>query len=52
MALRPDEITEILERELSGYTATIDIQNVGTVLKNGDAIATPMPRVRCCHGDT
>ena len=40
MALRPDEITEILERELSGYTATIDIQNVGTVLKNGDAIAT------------
>ena len=40
MALRPDEITEILEQELSGYKAGIDIQNVGTVLKVGDAIAT------------
>jgi F-type H+-transporting ATPase subunit alpha len=40
MALRPDEITEILERELTGYDAGIDVQNVGTVLTVGDAIAT------------
>ncbi|MEN6627155.1 MAG: F0F1 ATP synthase subunit alpha [Candidatus Sumerlaeia bacterium] len=40
MALRPDEITEILQRELGGYEAGIDIDNVGTVLKVGDAIAT------------
>ena len=40
MALRPDEITEILERELTGYDTGIDVQNVGTVLKVGDAIAT------------
>ncbi len=40
MALRPDEITEILEKELSGYQAGVDVQNVGTVLKIGDAIAT------------
>jgi F-type H+-transporting ATPase subunit alpha len=40
MALRPDEITDILERELAGYDAGLDVQNVGTVLKVGDAIAT------------
>ncbi|HOR29203.1 MAG TPA: F0F1 ATP synthase subunit alpha, partial [Candidatus Sumerlaeota bacterium] len=40
MALRPDEITEILERELTGYQAGIDVENVGTILKVGDAIAT------------
>ena len=40
MALRPDEITEILERELTGNDTGIDVQNVGTVLKVGDAIAT------------
>jgi F-type H+-transporting ATPase subunit alpha len=40
MALRPDEITEILERELSGHEAGMDIQNVGTILKVGDGIAT------------
>ena len=40
MALRPDEITEILERELAGFDTGIDIDNVGTVLRVGDAIAT------------
>jgi F-type H+-transporting ATPase subunit alpha len=40
MALRPDEITDILERELSGYEAQIDIENVGTILRIGDGIAT------------
>ncbi len=40
MALRPDEISEILERELGGYETGIDIDNVGTVLRVGDAIAT------------
>ena len=40
MALRPDEITEILEQELSGFQTELDIKNVGTVLKVGDAIAT------------
>ncbi len=40
MSLRPDEITEILQRALGGYEAGIDIDNVGTVLRIGDAIAT------------
>jgi F-type H+-transporting ATPase subunit alpha len=40
MALRPDEITEILERELTGFEAGLDVQNVGTILKVGDGIAT------------
>jgi len=40
MALRPDEITEILEQELSGFQSGLDVQNVGNVLRVGDAIAT------------
>jgi F-type H+-transporting ATPase subunit alpha len=40
MAIRPDEITQILERELIDYEQTLDIQDVGTILKVGDNIAT------------
>ena len=40
MALRPDEITRILEQELTSYRAEIDVENVGTVLTIGDGIAT------------
>ena len=40
MALRPDEITEVLERELAGFQTGLEVENVGTVLKVGDAIAT------------
>ena len=40
MALRPDEITEVLEKELAGFQTGLEVENVGTVLKVGDAIAT------------
>jgi F-type H+-transporting ATPase subunit alpha len=40
MALRPDEITQILERELVDYRSTLEIDDVGTILKIGDNIAT------------
>lgn len=40
MAIRPEEITNIIERELEGYSAALDVQKVGTILRVGDSIAT------------
>src|SRR5579864_2263084 len=39
MAIRPEEITSILERELRSYTREIREIGVGTVLQVGDGIA-------------
>ncbi|MDW8207113.1 MAG: F0F1 ATP synthase subunit alpha [Chloroherpetonaceae bacterium] len=39
MAIRPEEITSILERELASYTREIEEVGVGTVLQVGDGIA-------------
>ncbi len=39
MAIRPEEITAVLERELASYTRQIDEVGVGTVLQVGDGIA-------------
>ena len=39
MQIKADEITAILERELSGYKADVDVAEVGTVLSVGDGIA-------------
>lgn len=40
MALRPEEITSILSKELQEYEAKLQVDDVGTVLKVGDGIAT------------
>jgi F-type H+-transporting ATPase subunit alpha len=40
MAIRPEEITNIIERELEEYKAHLDVEKVGTILKIGDCIAT------------
>jgi len=40
MSIRPDEITSILQRELEGFESKVDVENVGTVLRVGDSIAT------------
>lgn len=37
--VRPDEITEILRRQLSGFESEVDIYDIGTVLQVGDGIA-------------
>ena len=37
--VRPDEISAILRRQLSGYESEADIYDVGTVLQVGDGIA-------------
>jgi F-type H+/Na+-transporting ATPase subunit alpha len=39
MAIRPEEITSILERELQSYTREVTEVGVGTVLQVGDGIA-------------
>ncbi|HVR30455.1 MAG TPA: F0F1 ATP synthase subunit alpha [Thermoanaerobaculia bacterium] len=38
-AIRADEITAILQRQLQGYEAGVDVAEVGTVLSVGDGIA-------------
>ncbi len=38
-AIRPDEVTAILKKELGGFTAETDVYEVGTVLQVGDGIA-------------
>jgi len=40
MALKPEEITSIIENELKAYESTLDVEKVGTILKVGDSIAT------------
>ena len=37
--VRPDEVSAILRRQLSGYEKEVDIYDVGTVLQVGDGIA-------------
>ncbi|KAA0237896.1 MAG: F0F1 ATP synthase subunit alpha, partial [Armatimonadetes bacterium] len=39
MAIRPEEITTILEQELSKFQRKVDVEHVGTVLQVGDSIA-------------
>src|SRR4029078_5844342 len=39
MALNAEEITAILERELAGHEADVDLAEVGTVVSVGDGIA-------------
>ena len=39
MKIRPDEITEVLKREIERYAAELDVEEVGTVLEVGDGIA-------------
>lgn len=39
MAIKPEEITSILERELDAYKADIEEVGVGTILQVGDGIA-------------
>jgi F-type H+/Na+-transporting ATPase subunit alpha len=38
-AIRADEITAILQRQLQGFEASVDVAEVGTVLSVGDGIA-------------
>ncbi len=39
MAIRPDEITAILKRQIEQFEAEIEVENIGSVLMVGDGIA-------------
>ena len=39
MAIKPEEITSILEQELQSFERKVDVEHVGTVLQVGDGIA-------------
>ena len=39
MAIRPEEITSILEKELKAFDKSVGVEHVGTVLQIGDGIA-------------
>src|SRR5581483_11550660 len=39
MEIRAEEITKIIRQELAGFTAGVDVSEVGTVLSVGDGIA-------------
>jgi F-type H+/Na+-transporting ATPase subunit alpha len=49
--LDASEITAILERELSGYEADIDLAEVGTVVAVGDGIARVYGLQKCMAGE-
>ncbi|MBD3265632.1 F0F1 ATP synthase subunit alpha [bacterium] len=40
MALRPEEITTVLEKELASFETKLQMDSVGTILNIGDGIAT------------
>ena len=51
MEIRADEITRILREQLGGFTADIDVAEVGTVLSVGDGIARIHGLESCMAGE-
>ena len=51
MALRPEEITSVLQRELEGFDQDLKMVDVGTVLEVGDGIARVYGLQGCKAGE-
>jgi F-type H+-transporting ATPase subunit alpha len=51
MAIRPEEITTILEQELQKFERKADIEQVGSVLQVGDGIARVYGLMECQMGE-
>src|SRR5688572_17797503 len=51
MEIRADEITRIIKEQLGGFTADVDVSEVGTVLSVGDGIARIHGLNRCMAGE-
>ena len=51
MGLRPEEITSILSKELLSYESKLEVEDVGTVLKVGDGIATVYGLLKAMAGE-
>ena len=51
MAIRPEEITSILQQELQKFERKVDVEHVGTVLQVGDGIARVYGLPDCQMGE-
>src|SRR5213593_320995 len=51
MEIRAEEITKILQEQLGGFSAGVDVAEVGTVLSVGDGIARLHGLERCMAGE-
>src|SRR5574339_721250 len=51
MEIRSEEITKIIREQLGGFTAGVDVAEVGTVLSLGDGIARIHGLERCMAGE-
>ncbi len=40
MAINPDQITAIIEKQIASYRGDLEVKNVGTVVEVGDGVAT------------
>ncbi|MBI5648526.1 MAG: F0F1 ATP synthase subunit alpha [Ignavibacteriae bacterium] len=49
--VRPDEVSAILRKQLSGFDSEVDIYEVGTVLQVGDSVARVYGLTRCMAGE-
>ncbi len=49
--VRPDEVSAILRKQLSGFEREIDIYEVGTVLQVGDCVARVYGLTNCMAGE-
>ena len=39
MNIRPEEISSVIKEQIKGYSAKLDVSEVGTVIQVGDGIA-------------
>jgi len=51
MEIRAEEITKIIREQLGGFTAGVDVAEVGTILSVGDGIARIHGLERCMAGE-
>jgi F-type H+/Na+-transporting ATPase subunit alpha len=51
MALKPEEITQILQKEIEGFDPQLKMESVGTVLSVGDGIARVFGLDDCMAGE-
>jgi F-type H+-transporting ATPase subunit alpha len=51
MQIRPEEITKILREQLAGFSAAVEVSEVGTVLQVGDGIARIHGIEKCMAGE-
>src|SRR5207247_9745599 len=51
MDIRADEISRIIREQLGGFSAGVDVAEVGTVLSVGDGIARLHGLERCMAGE-